>query len=564
MGIRKPLLLFLMVSALLFVYGCGGGSSGSGYTPPGTGTTEPASVTLYPTRYIAQTNGCIDLYAVVRNDEGAPLGNVVVTFTDLSEPFAKLVDRCGGNPLTSAVTDGNGRAKLTISSTTAGFATVLVQVYNGIGTVRDQKTVFFSSKDVLAVSMRLDADANNNLLYDEASDILLGESPSDTSVKIRARVYNAGGVLLAGSEVKFAAERAYRVGTSILGTNKDIPCSDGSDTCWIAFPLGDDMFTNENGEAFAQMLVGVESLRNFTTNLNVFASADNGASNMKTFFLSPVTVSSITVAANPSVIQPTMSGTASTSTITATALTNYNQPVPDGTAINFSVSPTSCGTITPFGITGVAAPGDGTATATFTAAAATGTCTITASIGSVSASTTVLVTIPLTVIPSSQTVTPGATATFKIFGGIPPYQVVPDIASYPPVPATVNASGDAFTVTVPANSGETTVTYTIMDAVGATVKATLKIVTVTSDFYLLPSEATIPVGGSVTFQIFGGTPYPGIGFLIVVDRPADVNITYDPSIDIRSFTADGLNAATVNIVVQDKDGRQAKGVLTIE
>jgi len=400
---------------------------------------------------------------------------------------------------TVANTNGIGIATVTIYSTTPGFATVIAQVTSGVGQVRDQKTVFFSSKDVLAVSMALDVDADNDLIYDEPSDLLLGETPTDTSVKIRARVYNAGGVLLPGRQVMFDSERPYRVGTSIVGTDQNWKCSDDSDTCWIAFPLGRTMYTNENGEAFAQVIVGAESLRNFTSNLSIFASADNGASNMKTLFLSPVSVSSITVVADPPVLSPSTLDSTKTSKITATALTNFNQPVPDGTTINFEID-SACraagGTITPFGRTGVDAKGDGKATATFTAPSKSMTCTVTASVGGVSGSVDVLVTTKLSIIPTSFSIgtnTDGLTGglgpsgtvsvQYIVTGGVAPYVVHFTLLQF--IDST-SPTKDGDTVGVAGtNSATFTVKYTFPDDQTAT-------------FHLVVTDS---IGGTVTSEI---------------------------------------------------------------
>lgn len=474
----KKILLFLLLTALSLplLSGCGGNTSAPANVPAGENPGIPSVVQLTPDQYIAQTNGHITLHTKVLDGNGIAVPNQTVTYTNLSA--------LGTLSSTTAITDSLGIATVTLSSPAAGFVTVLAQIYSGASQVRDQKVVYFTSNDVLAVMMLLDADANNNGIYDEPSDILLGETPSDTSVKIRARVYDAGGVLLAGEKVTFSAERPYRVGTSILGTDATTACSDGSSTCWIAFPLGTSMYTNTNGEAFAQVIVGVESLRNFTSNLNIFATAGNGASNMKTLFISPVTVSSITVTAKPPAIPPsTPPSVTSTSTITATALTNFNQPVPDGTAINFSIDSacaTAGGKITPFGRTT-----SGSATATFTAPTATLTCTITASIGSVSATTTVLVTTPLSVLPSTMTLNETQTGTFTVYGGVAPYTIFSDNPSNITITGSpVAVSGGTFTVKplatfctpiAPATTCTGTATITVRDNVGTTVTATITV-----------------------------------------------------------------------------------------
>lgn len=83
----------------------------------------------------------------------------------------------------------------------------------------------------------------------------------------------------------------------------------------------------------------------------------------------------------------------------------------------------------------------------------------------------------LDVLPPSQIVNSatGGKATFTIYGGTPPYSVFSNNTAYPPSPNTVSASGGTFSVTVTANSPETTITYTIRDSVGETKTASLNI-----------------------------------------------------------------------------------------
>lgn len=506
---KKLAILLALFALSMGAFSCGGGA-GSSNDPLGENPGVPSVVQLSPSHYIAQTNANITLHAKVLDGNGVPLKGVTVTFTNLSEPFGVL------KPLaaTTAVTNNLGIASMNLSSTTPGFATILAQVNTGVGIVRDQKSVFFTSNDVLAVRMALDVDADNDLIYDEASDILLGETPTDTSVKIRARVYNAGGVLLAGAQVRIAAERAYRVGNSVIGTGSI--CSDGSTTCWIAFPLGNTALTNENGEAVFQMVVGAESLRDFTTNLNIFAQAGNGAANMKTLFISPVTVSSITVIANPAVLSPSTLDSPKTSTITATALTNFNQFVPNGTAVNFSIDAACAaagGKITPFARTT-----NGTAEATFTAPSALMTCNITASIGSVSATTSVLVTTALTVFPASATIAVGGTATFTIFGGVPPYAILSSNTAVATVaPASVPASGGTFTVT---GVSAGTATIRVTDNVGTVVTVSVTVTAPTPDFTIICAPTNVNGGvGVSTCTITSVNGY--VGVVALSCNPAD-------------------------------------------
>ncbi len=95
----------------------------------------------------------------------------------------------------------------------------------------------------------------------------------------------------------------------------------------------------------------------------------------------------------------------------------------------------------------------------------------------------ILVTSALTVQPGTQSIVgaAGGTAIFTIFGGVEPYTVTssnPAIA-YDSAPGdgiwTVAASGDTFTVTVPAGTPSGSVTLTVRDSAGTTIDATLTI-----------------------------------------------------------------------------------------
>ena len=133
MTIKKFLLLLIIVPLVFSIQSCGKGA-GEGYTSPGLGQGSPVYIKLKPSRYAAQTNGCIEFYAEVHDAQGELLANIPVTFTNLSEPFGQLLDRCGGteiNPPVVINTDSMGRARVTLYSTTPGFASVLAQTYIG-------------------------------------------------------------------------------------------------------------------------------------------------------------------------------------------------------------------------------------------------------------------------------------------------------------------------------------------------------------------------------------------------------------------------------------------------
>ena len=415
MNVKKSLLFLLIVPLLFFLYSCGGGS-GSGYNPSGTGSGEVSKVELSPTQYRAQTNGCINIYARVIDGDGAYLSNVPVTFTNLSS-IGQILNKCGGRQGTSSTTDSNGLAKVALYSTTPGFATMQAEVNKGSGKVRDKKTVYFSIYDL---TLPVPPTPPSPYLVLEASDYNLLENPGDNQVIITATVFDGYDNPVTNSTVTFGADVGYK--TSPTGS-----CSDGSATCEVTFPLGNTKTTDLNGQASVLVEVDPAILRTLKTNLNITAEADNGAANMLTLNLEPVTVKTISVFANP---QTVASG--GTSTITAYVTTTAGTPVPDNTTVNFTANK---GGVDPFAQTT-----NGIAEATFTAptldaGALDQTATIKAKVGTKEGSVNVTVTAPpappvtptppaaLAINPPTASSIVGicATFTFTITGGTPLY-----------------------------------------------------------------------------------------------------------------------------------------------
>lgn len=525
------MVLILLTFPLAVLTGCGGGKSGSSSSPKGENPGFTSIVQLLPSHYIAQTNTVITLHAKVLDGNGVAVKNTTVRFTNLS-PIGTL-------SATTAKTDKLGIATVTLKSTLTGFSTIQAEVDTAAGIVRDRKSVYFSSSNVLAVSMDMDVDSvPSTSSYNEPEDFILFSPPPDpdNEVEILATVRNAGGVPLAGSVVTWFA-----------------------DLTEASFISGVDLFgqsvTNVNGQAKVVVRVTPESIRNTETYVNIMAFADNGAANMVTLFLQPITVSTVTVTSIPSVIEPE-----GTTTVNALVMLNTGDPAPDGTIVNFS---TTCGAITPFAPTV-----SGVATAEYIAPSTEGTCTITGTVGGVSGSTDVLVTTDLTVLPGSQTVNgiTGGESTFTIYGGVAPYTITSSSSdpNLQPDPAAVETSGGSFTITVPAGTPETTVTYTVRDSVGNTVNATLQITG--EALAVVPSSITVDgtAGGTAPFTIFGGTP----GYTIFADT-IDPNLQPNPATvaasgDIFSVTVPaGTAATTVTYTVRDSSGDTVTATLEI-
>lgn len=509
---RKPLLIFLIVPLLFLLYSCGGGGSGSSYGPPSDTPGLPFSLTLLPSQGIAQTNSSIILNAKVLDGNGAPVPNVAVTFTNLSEPFGviktalaklRLIKSVGILSAKVANTDGLGIARVTVSSTTSGFVTVQAEISNSVGVSRAKKTLFF------ALSIETTTPAPTIGLSIEGGDNVLFKGPNDNQRTIRADVFQGSSPVPVGTDVTFGADFPFK--TSIGGA-----CSDGSSACSVTFPNGNVAKTDSNGVARTLVQVDPASLTNIGSVLNITASVtvnNQSGSNLISLFLSPVTISSTqsSLSASPTVLEANQ--TTVTSTITAGVMLTSGGPVFDGTTVNFSAT---CGSVDPFAQTT-----SGIATAKFIAPAtvpSSGKCTVSASAAGVSiGSVDIRITRLLAVQPGTQSVSgvAGGTAIFTIFGGSPGYTVTS------PNPAiafngtagngiwNVTNSGGTFTVTVPAGAvtAPTNVALTVMDQTGTTVAATLTI-TGPNPLLITPKVASIATSGSaqtLTFTISGGT-----------------------------------------------------------
>ena len=588
----KRILVLLAVLALSFsAFSCGGGGAASSNTPSGENPGIPSVVQLSSSHNIAQTNASITLRAKVLDGNGAPLSGVPVTFTNLSEPFGVInaaLKLLGiSKPVaifsaTSVTTDGNGLASVRLSSTTPGFATIQAEVNTGVGIVRQTRTLFFVSVFPIpsfppTLSLHVD---DGNGTFDQTADFTLFKTAGDNQRIIRADVLDGSGNRVVNADVTFGADRPFR--TSPSGA-----CSDGSTTCGVVFLNGNTAKTNSQGQASVLVQVSSTAITNIQTVLNITAQTtvnNQSAFNLLSLFLSPVTVSQMTVAANPSVV-----GTGGTSSVTATLVLSTGDPAPDGTSVAFTTyksgdPSTPCGSITPFVQTtsGVTTP-----PATFTAPSVPGTCTVKAKVGTLERTTDIFVNTTLSVQPGSQSISgvTGGPATFTIFGGVPAYTVTsgnPALA-YNGTPGVgtwdVPSSGGTFVVTVQAGSPGGSVTLTVRDAAGATVTATLTIIGGPA-LSVQPGSQSISgvAGGTATFTIFGGIP----GYTVTsANRAAACNETTTPNgncsdpTDISTWSVSSSGgtfvvtvppstaATTVSLTVRDSVGTTVAASLSI-
>ena len=483
--IKKIILSILLLALMLTLAGCGGGS-GSSSVPVGVNPSIAAIVQLLPVQYVVHTNSFITFKAKVLDGNGRVMQNVQVIFTNLS--------LTGVLSSTTANTDAIGIATVTLYSTTDGFSTVQAEVNTGSGQVRDKKTVFFTSSDlVLRPSLELD------IIGGSGDPFTVFEDTTDNTVNVIGTLRTYDGQLVAGDTITFLPDVPY-----LLGPDTTKECSNGLKPCEVWFPNGNTAMTDVNGQATVLMVLTPIVLTDLTRVVNITASASFiGAFNMISLFLSPVHISSIDVFANPSIVGPAAG--AGTSEITAAVMTTAGIPAPDGTTVNFTSTAGSFDT--PFAQTT-----DGVATATLNtppvADNSSINITVTASAGGVSGTTTVtaqgaVVAPPAPPAPPALAVGPATAVvlsvapfdaiTFTASGGTGPYVATSSCAAA--VAFNDNGAGggtandgilngtetnfwntsSTFVVTVPIGAAVGTCTITVTDFVGATDTATITI-----------------------------------------------------------------------------------------
>ncbi len=503
--IKRIFLSITVFAIALALFGCGGGGTSSSSEPPGTNPGVPSVVTLLPAANVALTNTPVTLTARVLDGNGTAVPNVGVGFTRTSGS--------GVLSATYAVTNSNGMASVTMASSTVGFSTVVAEVVSGAGLLSDTKTVYFSSLPDIGQlpTMVLDVDGNDNGTYNEPGDFIIFENAGDTQVLIRAKLSSS--LNLGGSKVKFSSD------------SKDVTFPNGTSDPF-------DAVINTANEAFV-LVKFTPSLTSSVVNIN--ATADNGAFNMVSLFLEPVTVNSVVVSASPTTVN---SGTATT--ITAYVTTNLGEPVPNGTTVNFTSTAGSLST--PFAQTT-----NGLATTTLTATVTADTAvTVTASSGGKSGTASVLVkapTVVLAIAPATASVSSssGGTLTFTITGGTGPYTTTSSDAAraYDSAQGDGSWTGSSITVTVPAGATPGAVSLTVVDSVSATRTATITI-QAAGALAVGPAVANVvgAAGAKQTYTITGGTaPYTvtyfcsdlsGVTTIICNTTSTDLNCT-DPA-----------------------------------
>lgn len=552
---KKVFILLTVMALAVGAFSCGGGGAGGLDSPGGENPWIASVLTLSVDKNVAQTGSYVYFHAKVLDGNGNPLAGKTVNFTNvagggeisgvsISSIVTGFFDK-SASAVTTAVTNGYGIASVRVRLTSDGFVT-LVAEYGGL---RDKRSAYFTSSDstkglsFTPIAVNVDVDGNNNGIYNESDDMRICQTVNDNVLRVRTTVYIVG-ARASGVSVNVLTDY------DIMATFPNTPY--GSDNDADLDIDEDNIVTNSQGEAFTELSVNC-LVENVERILNVYASTptyyiqefDGNFSGVGgiSLFLQPVTVTGITVTATPDTIL-----SAETSIIRATVHTTAGSEL-DGILVQFN---TSCGTTDPTVTTTV----DGVAETTFTPPSYPGPCTITAKVGSVTGSAIVTVTTPLAVLPSSQTVVAGSSATFTIIGGFPIYNIYANTAASwaQPSPSTVTTNPGIFTVLVPAGTPAGSVTYTIRDSRGTTVTATLTITTTgAGTLDVIPSTQTIDptVTLTATYTILGGTA----PFTAYSNNPSLVTVGVAGT--TLTATVVGVPAAdtTVTLTVYDSYGK---------
>lgn len=616
---KRNILIIALIALCLSVYNCGGGGAGTANVPTGENPSLPSVLQLQPVQYVAQTGSYIYLKAKVLDGNGMPVTNYAVTFTNLSVSGVlspKAAPRAGsGRPADSsgavtATTDSLGVATATLYSTAQGFVTVQASVATTTSPaapaaqITSKKTVYYSSyylqcQDSSGIYIYGDGctqstggttvsatpyillyvDGNNNATYNESSDQTLFETSSDDQVKVLATVYDGAGGYLKNTTVTFSA-----------------------DSTEVTFPMGSTATTDSNGQAYVLATVTPSVARTVSTVVNVMASTTGGATGMVSLYLSPVTISSVSISATPTTI-----ATDGTATVSATVRTSLGTAVPDGTNVSFTSSCGVLSTVPSGSITPFAQTTSGVATAAFKAPSSNYTCTVSATSGGLTASTSIVVYTSATaaaVVVDTLKILPATvavailstvqTVSFTITGGYTPYTTTgtdPGKAFYDngigggtANDGTRNGtegavwSGSPVTVTIPANAASGTVTFTAYDSKGTSSAATMTILragTTATTLTINPSALAINnAAANVTFYIVGGSGGP---YQIVTSNQNFANVlgglpvactagagTLSCPAGTTSFTVDPVAAGAATITVIDSvTGVSATSAVTV-
>lgn len=223
----------LLLAAALSACGGGGGSagtvvsgpggSGSSSTVTGTLTVDVLSGTGASTRTIS-TAEIGQARAVLKNAQGAPLGGVVVTFSETGGSLLSFAPAAR-----TALTDTAGVATVELRAANAsavGATTVSASATIGASTIQAQKSISVSSAPPTpGVDPQSLANAMNFLDVSPADKAIVlagsGGSGRSESATLRFRVVDTNNTPVKGVKVNFTAVPAADVTLNILSATSD-------------------------------------------------------------------------------------------------------------------------------------------------------------------------------------------------------------------------------------------------------------------------------------------------------------------------------------------------------
>ncbi len=570
----------LSLITMIFITTCGGGGgSGGDSSPEGTEQDVARNITLSIESTVARINMPTALTALITDNNGDPADGVEVLFA-ITLGSGELSDGASGGSAAdesvfeasaadslSIVTDGNGQAKVSVTSASSGYITIEASTDNGL---LMKRSLFITTEDVEFTSddpftpiyVVVEADSDFDGVYNEDNDLNICQESENIAVEIRTKTYIMDMLVTEGTTVEDIAYEDITVKvqadvSSLVTFDVSLPqngcdqatscldssgasassspvctdpcncvCYDSSGEATGDTPIGDGTYDlaiasyNSSGEGITRLFIDCPDTT-LGMNLNILAFTDpvfidsfdtsyqgNGGLSL---YMEPVTITNIDLTADSTTLE-----TSESFTVTARVDTNWGVgTAPDGTIVQFT---TDCDG----DISSIVETTGGEAVKSFKAPAivpADGECTVTAEVGDITTSIDITVIDDsvedvLTVEPSSQTIEDaelGTEYSFVISGGTAPYTAISDNSAV----VSVSLTDSTITATLESLPAEDMiVTITIFDSEGDSTIITLN-VSGTEDIALdIVPETVIVRGqtgvtslyGDVEFTIIGGVP----------------------------------------------------------
>lgn len=341
------ILISLVLVVILGVAGCGGGGSspGSAADPNIHPNNGQLFLSLHASHIVANIGGAVTITAIARDINGNAVVNIPVTFS--------IKNGTGVLSHSTGVTNYAGLVEARLSSPVSGFVSVAGQLPTPGGTQEATAVVFFALQINNTPTLTMDADGDNDTVFNESDDFTILPDGYDT-LTIKARLVDIAGLPMPQRTVQFFVDNSY-----------------------INFINGRYALTDENGEALKVITVSSAVLDEKIPGATIYAANDaTGAIGAVTVYFDPIKIKQVLVSVNPAAIE-----VMGESTITVSALSDAGHLMPDGTVVTLK---SSAGSVDP-----VAVLVGGVGTATFSAPSAPAMVTITATVGGVKGSATI-------------------------------------------------------------------------------------------------------------------------------------------------------------------------------